>query len=103
MTPFTSAKAWGHDRNLSAADIEASPNLLGWLGEWASRVNFITRNPYFAGLRHDAATELSAPMKQAFDARHAMTASAKAMRRGLKTKAFGDLLATPRGKHRKAP
>ena len=49
------------------------------------------------------ATELSAPMKQAFDARYAMTSSAKAMRRGLKTKVFGDLLATPRGKHRKAP
>ena len=103
MTPFTSAKAWGHDRNLSAADFEASLYLKGWLADWASWVNFITRNPYFVGLRHDAATEFSAPMKQAFDARHAMTASAKAMRRGLKTKVFGDLLATPRGKHRKAP
>ena len=54
-------------------------------------------------MRQGAATELSAPMKRAFETRHAMTASAKAMRRGLKTKLFGDLLARPRGKPRKVP
>ena len=102
-SPFTSAESWDYYRNLGAADFEASLYLKGWLTDWASWVNFITRDLYFVGLRHGAATELSAPMKQAFDARYAMTASAKAMRRGLKTKVFGDLLATPRGRHRKAP
>ena len=54
-------------------------------------------------MRQGAATELSAPMKQALETRYAMTANAKAIRRGLKTKPFGELLATPRGLHRKAP
>jgi hypothetical protein len=34
-------------------------------------------------------------MKCGFNARYAMTASAKALRRGLKTKLFGDLLSRP--------
>ncbi len=34
-------------------------------------------------------------MRDALDARYAMSASAKAMRRGLKTKLFGDLLSRP--------
>lgn len=54
-------------------------------------------------MRQGAATELSAPMKRAFETRHAMTASTKAMRCGLRTKLFGDLLAGPRGKHQKVP
>ena len=34
-------------------------------------------------------------MKQRFDARYAMTASAKALRRALKAKLFGDLRSRP--------
>ena len=102
-SPFTSAESWDYYRNLTGADFEDSLYLKGWLSDWSSWVNFITRDLYFVGLRLGGATQLSEPMKRGFDDRYAMTASGKAMRRGLKTKVFGDLLATPRGKHRKAP
>jgi SAM-dependent methyltransferase len=94
-SPFTSAAKWTYYRNLTAADIEASLNLDGWLADWASWTNFITRDLYFVGLRHGGATTLDATMKQHFDARYAMTASGKAWRRGMKTRIFGDRLARP--------
>jgi SAM-dependent methyltransferase len=94
-SPFTSAEKWDYYKNLTAADLEASLNLEGWLTDWASWVNFITRDLYFVGLRHGGETTLNAEMKQHFDARYSMTASAKALRRGLKTKLLGDLLSKP--------
>jgi SAM-dependent methyltransferase len=94
-SPFTSAEMWEYYKNLTAADLEASLNLSGWLADWGSWVNFITRDLYFVGLRHGGDAALNVTMKQHFDARYAMTASAKAMRRGLKTKLLGDLLSKP--------
>jgi len=92
---FTSAQKWEYYRNLTGADLEASLNLEGWLSDWSSWVNFITRDLYFVGLRRGGMTALDATMKQRLDARYAMTASAKALRRGLKTKLFGDRLSRP--------
>lgn len=94
-SPFTSAEKWEYYKNLTAADLEASLNLTGWLADWASWVNFITRDLYFVGLRHGGDAALDAAMKQHFDTRYAMTASAKALRRGLKTRLLGDLLSRP--------
>ena len=102
-SPLTVAEHWNYYRNLTAADIEASLNLEGWLCQWASWTNFITRDLYFIGLRRGGAARLNAQMLRGFDARYAMMASGKAMRRALKTRIFGDLLSTPRGKHRRAP
>jgi SAM-dependent methyltransferase len=94
-SPFTSAEKWDYYKNLTAADIEQSLNLDGWLADWASWTNFITKDLYFVGLRHGGDATLDARMKQHFDARYSMTASAKALRRGLKTKLLGDLLSRP--------
>jgi SAM-dependent methyltransferase len=94
-SPFTSAEKWDYYRNLSAADLEAGLNLSGWLSDRASWVNFITRDLYFVGLRRGGDAALNAAMTQHFDARYAMTATAKALRRGLKTKLLGDLLSRP--------
>jgi SAM-dependent methyltransferase len=94
-SPFTSAEKWDYYRNLTAADLEASLNLAGWLADWSSWVNYITRDLYFVGLRHGGDPALNDAMKQRFDARYAMTASAKALRRGLKTRLLGDLLSRP--------
>jgi SAM-dependent methyltransferase len=98
-SPFTSAQNWDYYRNLTAGDLENALNLPGWLADWGSWTNFITRDLYFVGLRHDDAGQpvrrLEPAMRQALDARYAMTASAKAWRRGLKTRLFGDLLSRP--------
>lgn len=94
-SPFTSAEKWEYYRNLTAADIESALNLAGWLADWGSWVNFITRDLYFVGIRRGGAAALDETMKQQLDARYAMTASAKALRRGLKTKLLGDLLSKP--------
>ena len=94
-SPFTSAEKWEYYQNLSASDLESSLNLDGWLADWSSWINFITRDLYFVGIRHGGDATLNPAMKQHFDARYAMTASAKALRRGLKTKLLGDLLSKP--------
>ncbi|MEO8081691.1 MAG: class I SAM-dependent methyltransferase [Caldimonas sp.] len=94
-SPFTAAAKWDYYRNLDRSDLEASLNLAGWLTDRASWVNFITRDLYFVGLRHGGAGALDDAMKRRFDARYALTASAKSLRRGLKTRLFGDLLARP--------
>lgn len=94
-SPFTSAEKWEYYENLTAGDLESSLNLTGWLADWASWVNFITRDLYFVGIRHGGDARLKDSMKQHFDTRYAMTASAKALRRGLKTKLLGDLLSKP--------
>lgn len=94
-SPFTSAERWEYYENLTAGDLESSLNLEGWLADWASWVNFITHDLYFVGIRHGGEAALNETMKTMFDARFAMTASPKALRRGLKTKLLGDLLAKP--------
>ena len=94
-SPFTAAEKWEYYANLSAGDLESSLNLAGWLADWASWVNFITHDLYFVGVRHGGETKLNDTMKQHFDARYAMIASAKALRRALKTKLLGDLLSKP--------
>jgi SAM-dependent methyltransferase len=94
-SPFTTAQKWEYYKNLTASDIESSLNLKGWLTDWSSWVNFITRDLYFVGLRHGGEAALNKTMKDRFDARYAMTASAKSLRRGLKTKLFGDLFSGP--------
>jgi SAM-dependent methyltransferase len=94
-SPFTSAEKWEYYQNLSGSDIEAALNLDGWLADWASWVNFVTRDLYFVGIRHGGEAALNEAMKTHFDTRYAMTASAKALRRGLKTKLLGDLLSRP--------
>ena len=60
-----------------------------------TEIEFITRDLYFVGIRHGGAAVLTETMKTHFDSRYAMTASAKALRRGLKTKLLGDLLSKP--------
>jgi SAM-dependent methyltransferase len=94
-SPFTSAEKWEYYQNLSGGDIEAALNLAGWLADWASWVNFITRDLYFVGIRRGGDAALNETMRAHFDTRYAMTASAKALRRGLKTKLLGDLLSKP--------
>jgi SAM-dependent methyltransferase len=94
-SPFTSAEKWDYYKNLTASDIEHSLNLEGWLADWASWTNFITKDLYFVGLRHGGDAALSSEMKSRFDERYSMTHSAKALRRGLKTKLLGDLLSRP--------
>lgn len=94
-SPFTSAEEQEYYANLTAGDLESSLYLEGWLSDWASCVNFITHDLYFVGIRQGSEAKLNDAMKQDFDTRYAMTASAKAMRRGLKTKLLGDLLTKP--------
>ena len=118
-SPFTSAAQWDYYRNLKAADIEGAVNLPGWLSDWGLWTNYLVRDLYLVGLRRvDGKSEdarsggseegrdgssaavggtgsLNAAMRQSFDSRYAMTASAKALRRGLKARVFGDLMARP--------
>jgi SAM-dependent methyltransferase len=94
-SPFTTAARWDYYRNLRASDLEASLNLAGWLSDWSSWTNFVTRDLYFVGLREGGDPALNATMKREFDARYAMNASPKALRRGLKTWVFGDWLSRP--------
>ncbi len=94
-SPFTSAANWDYYRNLTAADLESALNLDGWLSDRASWVNYITSDLYFIGLRRDGPALLSAPMKRQFDARYAMTASAKAFRRAVKARLFSTLHVRP--------
>ncbi len=94
-SPFTSAEKWDYYQNLTAGDLEASLNLSGWLSDWSSWVNFVSRDLYFVGLRHGGEAKLNATMKATFDARYAMTATAKSLRRGIKTTLFGDLRSRP--------
>lgn len=94
-SPFTSAAKWEYYENLTAGDLESSLNLAGWLSDWRSWINFISRDLYFIGLRRGGDSNLNEAMTQQFDARYAMTASAKALRRGLKTRLLGDLFSKP--------
>jgi SAM-dependent methyltransferase len=94
-SPFTVQEKWDYYRNLTARDLERCVNVAGWLVDWHSWINYISRDLYFIGLRHGGATTLDAGLVRTLDARYAITASAKALRRGLKTKLLGDLRSRP--------
>lgn len=94
-SPFTAAANWDYYRNLTARDIEAALNLSGWFSDWRTWVNHISKDLYFVGIRQGKGERLNEQMCRQFDARYAMTASAKAFRRGIRTKIFGDLLSRP--------
>jgi SAM-dependent methyltransferase len=94
-SPFTTAARWDYYRNLTARDVEGAVHLAGWLSDWGFWTNFITRDLYFTGLRRGGADRLDAAMRERLDARYRMTATPKALRRGLKTKLLGDLLSRP--------
>jgi len=94
-SPFTVQEQWDYYRNLTARDIESGLNLGGWLADWRSWVNYISYDLYFVGLRHGGAAALDPVLLQTLDARYAINASAKALRRGLKTKLLGDLRSHP--------
>ena len=87
-SPFTVQEKWDYYKNLTAADLERGVNLAGWLADWDSWINYVTYDLYFVGLRHGgAAGTLDPALARTLDARYAMTASAQALRRGLKHQA----------------
>lgn len=94
-SPFTTAAKWDYYRNLRARDIADALNLDGWLSDHGAWVNHITKDLYFIGLRQGSGATLDAGLRERLDRRYAMTASAKALRRGLKTALLGDLQSRP--------
>jgi SAM-dependent methyltransferase len=94
-SPFTVQERWDYYRNLTARDIERGLNLGGWLADWHSWINYISYDLYFVGLRHGGAPALEPALVRALDARYALTATGKALRRGLKTRLLGDLRSGP--------
>jgi len=94
-SPFTVQAKWDYYRNLTARDLARGLHLAGWLADWHSWVNYISCDLYFVGLRHGGPTKLDAALMQTLDARYAMNASAKSLRRGLKTRLLGDLRSRP--------
>jgi SAM-dependent methyltransferase len=94
-SPFTVAQKWDYYRNLTAHDLEQGVNLAGWLADWHNWINYVSYDLYFAGLRHGGAAEIDPTLRQTLDACYALGASAKALRRGLKTKLLGDLRSGP--------
>ena len=94
-SPFTVQERWDYYRNLTAGMLERGVHLAGWLSDWHCWVNYVSYDLYFVGLRQGGAPRLDPAMVKALDARYAMNASAKAMRRGLKTKLLGDLRSRP--------
>ena len=94
-SPFTTAARWDYYRNLTAGDIEAALNLSGWLSDWRTWVNYLSKDLYFVGIRQGRGAKLNEQMCRQFDAHYAMTSSVKALRRGLKIMLFGDRLSRP--------
>ena len=90
-SPFTVQEKWDYYRNLTANDLERGVNLGGWLADWRSWVNYISCDLYFVGLRQGGPKSLDTTLTHTLDTRYAMSASAKSLRRGLKTRLFGDL------------
>ena len=70
-------------------------NLAGWLTDWHSWVNYVSYDLYFVGVRHGGAAQLDPVLLKALNERYALSASGKALRRGLKTKLLGDLRSGP--------
>ena len=94
-SPFTVQEKWDYYRNLTGRDLEHGVNLGGWLADWESWVNYISCDLYFIGLRHGGTARIETQLVRTLDARYALSASAKALRRGLKTKLLGDLRSRP--------
>ena len=94
-SPFTVQEKWDYYRNLTANDLERGVNLGGWLADWRSWVNYISCDLYFVGLRQGGPKSLDTTLTHTLDTRYAMSASAKSLRRGLKTRLFGDLRSGP--------
>ncbi len=94
-SPFTVQEKWEYYRNLTRRDLEQAVNLAGWLADWQSCVDYISCDLYFVGVRHGDMAKLEPSLVQTLVARYAMTASAKALRRGLKTRLLGDLRSRP--------
>ena len=90
-SPFTVQERWDYYKNLTARQLVAGVNMAGWLADWHAWVNYVSYDLYFVGIKHGDQTKLDVSLIQALDARYAMNASAKALRRGLKTTLFGDL------------
>ena len=92
-SPFTVQERWDYYRNLTAQDFEDALHLDGWLADRHAWVNHISRDLYFLGLKHGADSQrLGSALCDALDARYAMGASGKALRRGIKAKLLGDKL-----------
>lgn len=94
-SPFTVQARWDYYKNLTAAHLAQAADLPGWLADWRSWTNYISRDLYFIGLRHGGPPALDATLLSTLDLRYAMNASAKALRRGLKNKLLGDRFARP--------
>lgn len=94
-SPFTVQEKWDYYKNLTARDLARGANLPGWLADWHSWVNYISCDLYFIGLRHGGAPALAPALLRLLDARYAMGATAKSLRRGLKTALLGDLRSRP--------
>lgn len=93
-SPFT--QGWDYYKNLAARDFERGLHLAGWLADWASWTNHVSYDLYFIGLRQGGAElKLDAALLRDLAARYAMTASAQALRRGVRTKLLGDLQSRP--------
>lgn len=93
-SPFTVQAKWDYYRNLRASNLEGAVNLAGWLADWGTWTNYVSYDLYLAGLRHGGAEQLDADLRRTLDARYAMSASAQALRRGLKAR-FRDLRPVP--------
>jgi SAM-dependent methyltransferase len=85
-SPFTVQAKWDYYRNLRASDIAEAVHLGGWLADWGSWTNYVSYDLYLAGLRHGGAEQFDPDLRRTLDARYAMSASAQALRRGLKAR-----------------
>jgi SAM-dependent methyltransferase len=94
-SPFTVQARWDYYRNLTPRLLTQGIHLDGWVSHWGCWVNHISRDLYFVGLRGTDGRKLDADLVRTLDARYAMTATPKALRRGLKTRLLGDLLSRP--------
>lgn len=94
-SPFTVAARWDYYRNVTAAMIERSAYLAGWLAEWRFWTNYVSRDLYFVALRRGGPAALDRALVEQLDRRYAMTATAKSLRRGLKTMLMRDLRSRP--------
>lgn len=88
-SPLTVEARWDYYRNLNAKDFANAVHLPGWLSQWQFWTNHVSHDLYFVGLRHGGGVALGADAVSKLDRRYAMTASAKALRRGIKAHLFG--------------
>lgn len=89
-SPFTVEERWDYYQNLSARQLVGGVNMAAWLADWGTWVNYVSYDLYFVGLRQGGREHLDAAMKALLDARYALNATSKSLRRGLKTKLLGD-------------